>query len=463
MYWLYYFTFIVTLFASTHRISQTYEKNEKGSGQLSVNVAEYVATFQNDFLSSYFFMGLSESPEVLIDLNLKSTKENEKLENTKDHYFMVEHTENVASQFLVICDPSKEVGEIKENGNDLHLKGKKTINSNGFVAAYLCSTGSEAIKIDGKLIFQNPHGYLDSGFFGFLPFQFVLCVGFWVAVCMWLIFMNKWKDTIMFHHKILSLVLCITFVDECLKLMVLIGANSYEDGVGMYVSAFESLFHSFRESGIRYVGMMMAKGWGMANEHVDDSMKLQLACALYFFFSLMDKSEFFFIDMHTEQTLVQKMIIAVLCFFDAIWATFIVNNLRQTYATMIDKRQNAKALFYELFSYIIMGALLVGILLAIICITFLNTTWRQTNWTDSWWYIDGCWRLNFAIVLALFMYLFRPQKGSQYYAQATQLPQHEEFGLDENDMFVKSDNDNVTDNSETAFVPHAEQMEEFGV
>lgn len=450
------FLMALACFAFRHEID---EEIKKGN-ELALNIVEYALPEEKKtFYNQLFFIG-NPTPSIKFNLEFSNVDEKKTID-PNNHYVMIEP---VGGDFVVDCDKARKVGTVTKKLNSFIISGEKSKGfTTGFVAVYACNKSPEDFKIKGTLNIENPHGFLDSRYFGYIPFECMLTMMYLNLSAFWVIVMLRNTENIMFHHKMFTAILIGTCIDEAFTTFMLNAANANIKGPASFLIVSEAIFHGLREALVRYIGLMMSRGWGMAEETIDDKWKLQAYCSIYCVIRIIYGVKWG-PAQHCDPiyTIAATNVVLILCTFDALWATYVLSALSLTFNKLHESQQHAKALFYERVSYIIMGAIGGGVLLSFFSIGFLNTSWRNDFWTQTWWYVEGCWRCEFALILMAFLYVFRPQKGSKAYAQSKQLPTAEEFGLEEFDCETRSlhggegeSTANTTDASHELFLKHA--------
>jgi len=372
--------------------------NQSDTWRLGANAVQQISLKMNQTA----FHARFKDAEVSINVVITGKNISE-----KRAYMMIEATED----FGVVCNPFKRAGEVNVSEGKMIIKGTKKIPQTSIVAAYLCIKGS-AEKIEGTITFKNPHGYIKPGDFGFIPFSWALAGVYGLCFVYWMLVMCSFRDEVMFHHKVLSVLIILCGIDEILNAYALMAEN---------VTPLESTFmlaghvsHALRAGGIRYLGLMLAYGWGMARAHVPQKRYFQVFSILYFVLSM--------IHFNTDGGYVDKVVAVIQCMFDAVFASMVVGNVSDIAEMLENEKQKAKAKFYRVFGRLISGSIAMAFVFASMTILFLQTDWRRRSYQKEWFFTDGCWRLEFCLILMFAMYLFKPSRGSKTYAMAMQLP-----------------------------------------
>ena len=107
-----------------------------------------------------------------------------------------------------------------------------------------------------------------------------ISVGYFVFCLGWLYLMSKWADSVMFIHKVLTVLLVSTLFNEVISWYVL----DYENKTGQrdQIALVAQLFSAFHGTLVRYVGLMIAFGWGLATNQVPQKAYFQVFSLVYF-------------------------------------------------------------------------------------------------------------------------------------------------------------------------------------
>jgi len=381
-----------------------------------------VSEFVDTEVSSWPFHPFRAGGIVKYDFTLKTEKDAD-----LQKYFLI--VQEIEENFVISCLSDKTQSPSKDG----HFKGSQEVSKSGFVAAFICSPTGE-YSVTGDVEFINAHGYLEAGYYGFLGFSFWIMIVYGVAVSTWVYYMLKWKNAIMFHHHILMIMLLFSFIDEGCTFTTLYHAN--KDNATVLEGRLAACLHAFKEAAVRFIGLSLAFGFGMAYPENTHKLIFALFSALHFILSLL-QCEGNALYIQHERTLFQNIILTVMCFADALWATVLINALQGTYADLIATKQFRKAKFYKTFGYLFGCITVISCIFIIVLTNFLNSNWRFKQWRLSWWFMQGCWRALYVCVLMFCIFLYKPTETAKYVVGGTELPQNEsdaeefELALDE--------------------------------
>jgi len=331
-----------------------------------------------------------------------------------DFYAIIEKTDD----FHISCERYKSMGTVTAKKNKLIIKGKKNIKESGFYSMYICkSTDSEnAFNADGWVSAKSAHGFIEPGNFGEIQFEAYLSVGYFVFCIGWLYLMSKWADSVMFIHKVLTVLLVSTLFNEVISWYVL----DYENKTGQrdQIALIAQLFSAFHGTLVRYVGLMIAFGWGLATNQVPQKAYFQVFSLVYFVMTMVTDTKQ--INTHSKNYL-NMFSTAFSCVYDATWGSLIMKGLDDIQVSLKESSQTLKADLYNTLKRITDIALSIAVVFCIMSFGYMESDYRFNYYSAYWWFCHSCWTFEFAVLLALACYFFRPQRGSRNMAEGVQI------------------------------------------
>jgi hypothetical protein len=332
-----------------------------------------------------------------------------------DFYAIIEKTDD----FHISCERYKSMGTVTAKKNKLTIKGKKQIKESGFYSMYICkSIDNDKVEYtaSGWVSAKSVHGFIEPGNFGEIQFEAILSMGYFFFCIGWLYLMSKWADSVMFIHKVLTVLLVSTFFNEIISWYVLDHEN--KTGEHGQIAILAQLFSAFHGTLVRYVGLMIAFGWGLATNQVPQKAYFQIFSMVYFVMTMVTDTKQ--INTHS-QNYFNILSTAFSCVYDATWGSLIMKGLDDIQVSLKESSQTLKAGLYQTLKKITDIALSIAVIFCIMSFGYMESDYRFTYYSAYWWFCHSCWTFEFAVLLALACYFFRPQRGSRNMAEGVQI------------------------------------------
>jgi len=382
--------------------SQIYEYVAKGNTTTD-KMAFHVTSFTSSKTTRNMFYQDLNSTKVKFDVFFSGP--NVKKE---DGYYVHIETTKITQEgndkgYKVRCQHSSE-GEVIEKEGGIQIIGEKEITSMDTPFVVFMCVGPEAEgTVSGTVSYQFDHGFIQAGYFGYITFEMLLTSFYAAILGSWMNSMMKPEVTIGIRHKVITVILCFSFVVEIVNFMMLIHDNAVEDVSSL--TYLDRTFGSLRETLIRYVGLMFAFGWGIAKADIPEKQLFQGLALMYFILDIGQSS-------FAKSTMMYEFWTNVKTLFDALWGTVIIRQVNITRNELLEEKQMAKADAYRLITKLSMASLIVGTFFVILARMYVSTNWMLKSPHKMWWFIDGCWRFEVAFVICYATYLFAPTEVS---------------------------------------------------
>jgi len=314
-----------------------------------------------------------------------------------------------------------------EESGQVRIVGEKEVTAIDTPFVVFMCVGPEAEgTVSGVVSFQYDHGYIQAGYFGYITFEMLLTTFYAAVLGSWVQSILKPEVDVNLRHKVITVILCFSFVVEIVNFMMLMHDNSVEHPSTL--TYIDRMFASGRETLIRYVGLMFAFGWGIAKAEIPEKQMFQFLSLGYF---VLDVGQ----NIFPRSTLAYDIWTNVKTLFDALWGTVIIRQVNITRNELLEQKQNAKAEAYRLITKLAMSSLIVGTFFVVLARMYVSTNWMLKSPHKMWWFIDGCWRFEVAFVISYATYLFQPTKVAV--EKYNQVAMNEESGDED---FVRSEN-----------------------
>jgi len=332
-----------------------------------------------------------------------------------DFYAIIEKTDD----FHISCERYKSMGTVTAKKGKLTIKGKKSIKESGFYSMYICKSidNNKEYFANGWVSAKSVHGFIEPGNFGEIQFEAYLSIGYFFFCLGWLYLMSKWSDSVMFIHKVLTVLLVSTLFNEVISWYVL----DYENKTGEHeqIAVIAQLFSAFHGTLVRYVGLMIAFGWGLATNQVPQKAYFQVFSMVYFVMTMATDTK---TNLNTHsQNYFNIFSTAFSCVYDATWGSLIMKGLDDIQVSLKESSQTLKAELYKTLKKITDIALSIAVVFCIMSFGYMESDYRFNYYSAYWWFCHSCWTFEFAVLLALACYFFRPQRGSRNMAEGVQI------------------------------------------
>lgn len=299
------------------------------------------------------------------------------------------------------------------------------------MVAYFFVNGQAQGRVQGSVLYSNSFGYLEAEYFWFIHYSFYLTVFYialWIA---WMMTLATYQENIILHHRVLTVLILFSLVIEMSNFILLARDNAIAESSAFIYLVF--LMQVFRESLVRYLALMYSFGWGIAASEIPQKQMIAIFAIVYFSISLFESPRK---ALHSEP----NPLSVVKVFIDALWGTGIIHSVYSLYLELKEKQQHIKAQFYLHLGQIGAFSLMMATVFVFLARMYVGSKWRYESPLQMWWYADGCWRFQFALILVLCAWLYRPTETSSRLVQSHQIATCEE---DAEHFMMESDEDYV--------------------
>jgi len=282
-----------------------------------------------------------------------------------------------------------------------------------FINCRASDTGD--VKLNGKVVFMNPFGYLPGELYYYLPFYLSLSLVYLLIGIIWFILSAKyWKQLLKLQNWIAAVI----------ALGMLEMATLYFDNLGYnnsgenYVAAMivGVIVSTFKRTVSRVLVLVVSMGFGVVKSTLGaNRYKILLLAVLYFIFS----GVLNIVDLVQRTTVVSLAVLLLLVFPSAILDTtfywWIFYSLLRTISQLGVRKQTIKLRMYKrFFATLIISGLLSS--LVIIVQMFVTVTSDPDNIWQTNWLWTAFWQILYLIILVAIVFLWRPTSNNTRYA-----------------------------------------------
>jgi len=306
-----------------------------------------------------------------------------------------------------------------------------------FVTVSNCdNTATENVRfIDGEIETKSNYGFLPGEEVAKLSFYGYLSLGYVGLGMLWFMLCFRWWAVLFTIHKFISICIMVGFFEVFAWYVSLYHWN-YEGHRWHSMIALATLATTVKQ-GVSYMLLLGGSlGWGVTKPNLESKTLMQVTgvtiafiiCDAYRQYSLHTQDR---TSSIADNPVLMLLIIAPGSFFVSLIYVWIFQALNGTIKELTDGNQTMKAELYQNLRL----ALCAVTTCVIVLVTYETVVVRRAdltyNWQSRWFFTDLGSHSIFFGLLAVMMFLWRPNERSEDYAYSVQLDCKAETGLDD--------------------------------
>jgi hypothetical protein len=353
---------------------------------------------------------------------------------------------------------------VKAKEQDVPYHQQFDITKSGVYYLLITNCDKNALILSGSVTFINPYGQLDAEQFGYLPFYAICCLFYLIMSAVWVMWhmnycISKRTEGIQYGSNeivlpiqiwtsavlVLSMIECIAWYIHYYEWNYSLTSSSYSQN---FLYSLALILTIARRTLCRVLIIFVAMGYGgWVKAQISDNRRLLLASFFCLYFSASCLAEVAKM-MAFRMQLIQPGTVALLELpVNILEATFIVwvwVELRGLITQLRYRKQIAKLRMYRKFKWILVLYMLVGIIWSLYEMWIIvlepslaeqrawnqaankpadmeiikNTNFagymRDKRWATNWT-LSAFWTLLYMLILASFMYLWRPHNNNEVF------------------------------------------------
>ena len=279
----------------------------------------------------------------------------------------------------------------------------------------VCDPELAGVRVRGKTVWKNPHGYLPGRMAPNLPFFGFACAGYLVLGFAWTVaYIAHWKELLELHNCITAVValgMCETAV------WYFDYANFNATGYRPYVATiFAVLLGSLRTTLSRALVLVVSMGYGVVRPTLGGvTAKVIALCACYFCSAAIKDVVEHVGTVDDLKPGAKLLLILPVSALDALFLVWTFTSLSKTLTQLLLRRQMQKLALYRVFTNALALTAVLSLMWLGFEVWFKSTDVINQKW-EFVWVIGAFWHVLSFVLLCVICLLWRPTDMSARYA-----------------------------------------------
>jgi len=297
-----------------------------------------------------------------------------------------------------------------------------------YIANCPTSTVSADVKLDGRITFMNPYGYLNGEYFFYLPFYGIMTFVYIFIGFAWFILSIKYRGQLLRLQHAIAAVIILGIIENATLAFDNLGFNN----IGLnYTAAMivGVIFSTFKKAISRVLVLIVGMGYGVVKPTLGNAkVKVILLGVAYTIFSgglsiaeLVQRTQTFSIPL-------LLFLVLPVAALDTAFYWWIFLSLLRTVSQLQVRKQVIKLSMYKWFLGLLAFSGVISGIITLIQIIVLSVSDTDKSWKVQWLW-NAFWHLLYVLILSFIVVIWRPTSNNTRYAYTEMNPDGEEITL----------------------------------